>query len=381
MKDISPTKKSPIEEYNKGTKKEQEIHQEAETSKLHTLRGGSAGCILEDGTILGTSPFQALARFMGYQFPVEGRTHKIFSNGFANEHTWEEKMTAAGVPYLCEEDIPLKYQVGGYNVTGRPDMVVGSYMRPVLSEDETRLFQSFKPEYGIEFKSMVSVNTAKKIFEDHKPKDDNFIQSCHYMYKFGIPWVLIYSNNSIFTNFEYIRNMYDKKGNRITSVFDEDSKRMYIYKKDERGQIDPQDMEFPIGLEDGRFYYIDPNGERIDTLVTTKGIDDYYKLIIKMYETKDLSLAKLSNTDMFGNKIFYDTNLYDLWQLMARPKDYDHDLDKWAERIAMVVKQPYRIQVRQKKYQITLEGEVINSYDTYEQAIGFIENPIGGFKL
>jgi hypothetical protein len=175
--------------------------------------------------------------------------------------------------------------------------------------------------------------------------------------------------------------MYTKAGQRIPSVYDEEGKRMYTYRKDDRGQIDPQDMEFPIGLENGSFYYIDPNGERIDTLVTTKGIDDYYKLIIKMYETKDLSLGKLADTDMFGNKIFYDTNLYDMWQLMARPKDYDYDLDKWIARIADLVQQPYRMQVRQKKFQLTLEGEVVASFDKYEEAIEFINNPIRGWKL
>ena len=104
MKDIKPTKKSPIAEYNKGTKKEQEIHQEKEKEKLHVLRGGSAGCILKDGTVLGTSPFKALARFMGYQFPVDGRTPKIFANGYMNEWDWEQKFTSAGIDYLCEED-------------------------------------------------------------------------------------------------------------------------------------------------------------------------------------------------------------------------------------------------------------------------------------
>jgi len=374
MKNIKPTKKSPIAEYNKGTKKEQEIHQKAEVNKLNTLRGGSAGCILEDGTVLGTSPFKALARFMGYQFPVDGRTPKIFDNGFSNEWVWEKKFTAGGVDYLCEEDIPLSYEVDGYKITGRPDMVVGTRI-------EDPEYCEFRPEYGIEFKSMVSINTAKKIFEEHKPKDDNFIQSCHYMYKFGIPWVLIYSNNSIFENFSYMRHMFTKTGQRIPSVYNDDGDRTYVYHKDERGKIDPQDMEFPIGLEDGQFYYIDPNGERINTLVTTKGIDDYYKLIIKMYETKDLSLGKLSNTDMYGNKIFYDTNLYDEMQLIARPKDYDYDLDKWIARIADLVQQPYRMQVRKKKYQITLEGEVVREFDKYEEAIAFIENPIGGFKL
>jgi hypothetical protein len=100
-----------------------------------------------------------------------------------------------------------------------------------------------------------------------------------------------------------------------------------------------------------------------------------------MYETGDLSLGKLSNTDMYGNKIFYDTNKYDEFQIHFRPEDYDYDLTKWIKRVEEVTAQPYRIRIRSKKYQVTLDGNVVAEYDNYNQAIDFLNNPVKGWKL
>lgn len=380
MTDIPVTKRSAVELYNKGTEKEQKVHQAAEGDKLHTLRGGSVGCVMEDGSVIGASPFRALARFCGIQFPIVGRTFKIFDGGFSNEHTWEQKMTQAGVGYLCESDIPLKYKVGNYYVTGRPDMVVGTYKDMFKYMVYGPTTENFNPEFGIEFKSVASMNTAKKVFLDHTPKDDNLIQAAHYMIKFGIPWVLVYSSTSIQKAYDTATWMYDKNGKRVMSIHNDtgDKRLMFEY----AGEIDPQDAEFKIGLDGDNIYYIDPHTEeRVDTLITASGIDKYYELVVKMYETGDLSLGKLSTTDMFGNRIFYDTNLYDEFQLLARPSDYDYDMNRWLDRLRELTQQPYMMQIRKKKYQITLNGDVLEIFNTYEEAINFINNPTKGWTL
>lgn len=359
---IEVTKESPMAQYQRGTDCEQEIHKEAERNRKPTLRGGSVGCLLDDGTAMGCSPLKALARYLGYQFAIPNKTFKIFDGGFANEHTWESKFKVAGTQFRCEEDYPLTYNIGEYVVTGRPDIVVGDY------------HPEFIPTYGIELKSVASVGTAKKVFEDFKPKDDNFIQACHYMWKFGIPWVLVYSSTSIQKDYEFAKWFYDKSGKRVMSIHNEcgDKRQLFELNKD----VAPQDIEFKIGLDDGTFYYLHPEtGERVNTLVTTQGIENYYKLVIEMIETKDISKGKLSQIDMFGKKIFYDTNAYDEMQLMSDPKACGYDLDVWAAQIKRMTQQPYMLQIRKKKYQVIKDGEFIIEYDTRREALDYIDDP------
>jgi len=338
---LQPTQESPLKDYLEGQEILQEEAREAEKTKIHTLRGGSAGCLMEDGTVIGTSPFTTLARFNGVQFGHSESTLKIFTGGHTNEDTWAKHFDAKGICYLQESEYPLKYQRGEHFCTGRPDFVVGQ------GED-------FEPKYGIENKGVFSFNTAKSVFVGGKPKCGHFIQACHYMYKFGIPWVLIYSSTA-------------RHGSGVL-------------------KIPPQDMEFKIGLSGGQFYYINPLTKyKVNTRITIKGIEDYYNLILKMHETGDLTQGKLSDTDMFGDRFFWDVNLYDESQLMSRPKDYGFQMKPWLERLRTLTEQPYMLQVRSVKkvrqYQVTENGEVVQWFPTYEEAMIFIDTPLKGFRL
>ena len=365
---IEHTDLSPIEIYNKGTEVQREVHNKAEREKLKVLRGGSAGCII-DGEVVGTSHYKALARFLGYQFSVPNKSQKIFEGGFGNEFTWENKVRSAGIAFKCESDIPLEYKIGKYKVTGRPDMVLGRYDNEV-----------FLPDVGIELKSVASEGTAKKVFIEKKPKDDNFIQACHYMYKFGIPWVLIYSSTSIFKTYEFAKWFYDKNGKRVMSIHNETGDKRNLFEVAE--EIIPQDIQFKIGLDNGTFYYLHPDtGDRVYTLVTTEGIDEYYKLIIDMYEENNLNMAKLSRKDMFGNFMYYDPNEYDEYLIMAPPEDYCNKVDLWCDRLGVLINQPYMIRRRSKRYEVTKGGDVEKIFDTKEEAIEFINNPEGVFRL
>jgi len=432
---IKPTKHSLISLYQRGAKVMEEDHKKREKEKLNTLRIGSAGCILEDGTVLGTSPFQALARFCGYQFEPSNRAKMIFEGGFMVEAMWEEKLTNAGLAYKCEEDIPMSDTTAGYPRTGRPDMVAGNI------RDEV-----FEPVFGNEFKSVASVKTAKQVFEDMIPKDEHFIQACGYMKYFKIPWLLLYMSTSIHKLFEAAKNLkledgatftahvknkefdkafkevvkitkhgvkdalgkakilfeknpeYSKSDTRakeykrvslLKDIFDDEGTLLALHKLTK--EIQPQQIEYKIGVEEGKFYYTHPTlGTRHETKVTEQGIDDYYKLIIRMFETGDLSLGKLAQVDMFGSKLFYDRNLYDEFQVMADPADYDYKLGPWLDRLSELVNNPYLIQLRKengiKKYQVCVRAteERVTSFDTREEAIEFIDNndkPKGTFKL
>ena len=199
MKSIDYTDQSPIETFNKGRDKIQAERKEYSKGRTHRLKGGSVGCLLPDGKVLGVSLFQSIARYIGLEMPVSKTSLDTFSGGFLSEFDWLEKFKAANMPYKCEGDIPIRDEIAGRPLTGHPDIVPGVY------DGET-----FTPSYGIELKAVLSVGTAAKVFLHQQPKDENFCQSCSYMYRMGVPWVLVYSNNTHFKTDSFIKR--DFKG-------------------------------------------------------------------------------------------------------------------------------------------------------------------------
>lgn len=317
MKNTIPLPESTaLEIYMAGRYAEQAKYASEEGAKLNTLRGGSAGCHMGKGQVIGKF-YNDVARFMGYSLPHGDSTQDIFDLGYSNESVWDGKFEAAGTDFTGDSKYPLKYEIDGVKVSGRPDCIVGT--REPLIDHETL----FKPEFGIEHKVIASFKVAGKMLKDPKPKDENFVQACHYSYKFNLPWTIVYSQYSI-----HNPDWWDKKA------------------LDEMGytQIPPFKKEFLIGCDAGNFYWQDTQvGTRVDTRVTATGIQEYYELILETIERKDLTKIKQSMVDIYGNTMYFDPNAYDEIRLTT---DMSKGWDHWIEDLERVKELPYVIKRR-----------------------------------
>lgn len=340
--------------YMKGREAETAKYNSEEGSKLHTLRGGSAGCHLGKYQVVGKF-YNDVARFMGYSFPHGNSTKDIFDLGYSNESVWEQKFAAAEIPFTGDSDHPLKYEIDGVNVTGRPDTVVGEYAPSSIGPGFDEVFE---PEFGIEHKVIASFKVAGRMLKDPKPKDENFVQACHYSYKFNLPWTIVYSQYSI-----HQPDWWDKK-DLVEMGYTE---------------IPPFKKEFQIGCDAGKFYWQDTQvGRRVDTAVTAQGIQEYYELILETIERKDLTKVKQSMVDIYGNMMYYDPNAYDEVRLTT---DMSKGWDHWIEDLERATKLPYLIKRRSVKKKPTwqvhnsITGQIDN-FSTHTSAYRFTKGDI-----
>ena len=346
---LEPTEFSAVALYEEGRQVIQDQHKDAEKSKIHTLRGGSAGILLPDGSVIGQSPWAVLARYLGYQLPIQPKSLDIFDGGFKNEIMWEKYLKARGTSFTGEENYPLKYVVNSSSdyelptklhnkadCTGRPDLII-------LRKGTT------VPVMGVELKGVMSVGTAADVFYGDKPKDDNFIQACHYAYKFNLPWILAYTSESIFKT-----DFWNKKKYGVD-------------------QVDPFRKEFKIGCEEGKFYYITEAGVKVDTYVTTEGIDNYYLAILESAKQKDISWMRFASHDIYGNPINFDLNLYDKLCCLVNPNT---SFDIWLEGVKQATSQTKYIQAKKigkdQKFRVEENGEVLETFNNLTEARAYI---------
>lgn len=161
-----------------------------EEAKKGIWRGGTVGCMLEDGRIIGEDPRKAVLRYLGIQMPTTFDKNLMFQAGVFNEDAWTELLKANGTVFKTEEEIPMvrKFTTSDgvqYTITGRPDVVVGEMKDGI-----------FVPTLGVELKLTCSFHTAIKIanFADDRPKSGHIVQAAGYSSFFGIPWVLAYTS-------------------------------------------------------------------------------------------------------------------------------------------------------------------------------------------
>jgi hypothetical protein len=347
---ILPPEGSAIELYNKGVEADIKAGSEAEKLKIHTLRGGSSGCHLGRGEVIGDL-YKAVARYMGYSVPIPRKTQDIFSLGYANEDIWESKFDAGGVIYRADSNYPLKYDINGHPVTGRPDCVVGD-MVPAI-EGVSACY--FDPEFGIEHKVISSCAVAAKMALTGKPKDDNFIQACHYSYKFNLPWTLVYSFYGIGAPPYY-------------------SDAKALKEMTGEGVVRPFKKEFKIGCDEGNFYYIDTD-IRTDTAVTAKGIEEFYELMLDVMASRDLTTVKKSMTDIYGKGLFFDPNAYDELRLTTNMKG---TWEEWLEDLEWMNTRPYVINTRKVNKKptwnvINTATDVTTTFKSHSEAYRFMK--------
>lgn len=319
-------------------------------AKTHTLRGGSAGCLLEDGTTLGACPHEALGRFMGYEADsIDSQGY--FDGGIANELIWERNIKAAlaqeEVPYdsfRCEEDIPVSYRLDDkYNITGRPDLVVGS-----TKDGE------FVPELGMELKGCYAVRSgARKLF-GLEPDGKHICQAAFYMKVLDIPWTIPYTVN-------------------VTGELGWFDKKDYGKHNLPLGKV-----EFPLryGSDGNTVEYQDVGGKWIRTVITWDGILDFYRLVADMYKSKQVGVTRISDMDAFGQPVKFDYNLYNSFTLMV---PVDQGWDAFVEHAKKLPTAKRSIKYSKGKYVVLervppsgplyrAEGEFIKSCKTIAEA-------------
>ena len=316
--------KTAIDMFLLGDKLLRAQHQEQAKTKIHTLRGGSAGCLLADGTTLGGCPHEALARFMGYE-SNSILSQGYFDAGIANEMIWERNAEIAvrspDSPYnafRCEEDIPVVHQLGRYKITGRPDLVYGTFERGVGAE--------FVPMLGTELKAACAISSGAKRLYGLKPDTKHLCQAGFYAKKIGCDWTIPYT-----INITGDLGFFDKKNY-------EPEKKLALGK-----------IEFPIEWRKDVLYYQKPSGEWIETLITWQGILDYYQLIVEMYETQQIGLTHISDKEADGSDTTFDFNQYNDFTNMV---PITGGWDTYIEYCDKMATSPRFIKYARKKYRV-----------------------------
>lgn len=307
-----------------------------EKAKILTLRGGSSGCVTKEGNFIGTNPWSALSRFMGYQTPFLNSTLDIFDGGFKNEKDWETTLSEHPGAFQFTGDtaypLVIKNFVKGYDLTGRPD---GVALETIHKMDGGEITRSV---IGVEHKGIFGSSSAEKCLNG-KPKTDNLCQAATYMTGFGIPWSLVYTNHSNFKT----------------------------YKK----PAGPGRSEYHLGLIDGTLYFI-WKGVLTETIIDVEGIREYYESIVEAYETRDHSWFRRESEDYLGEPEDYDTDTYNTDMLMF---DRSGSFKDWEDQLKANDGNPHIIQFRQAKGQkffqfwdTTGEGKLIREYDNLNDA-------------
>lgn len=290
---------------------------------LGRWRGGSGGCITDDGKLIGNDPRKVVLRYNDIQTVVSFDKQLMFQHGFSNEDNWLEWLHAADVVTRCEEEIPMtrEFDVNGitHKITGRPDTIVGSY-----PEGLPKTVENFKPALGIEYKAVCSFHTAMKVanFIDNKPKSDNVVQSAIYADHFNIPWVLAYTSR---VNFP-VSYGWPSKSNpdgRFTEH--------RALKCDDNGReftlqpfVSLYDLEFI-----GDVFHLD--GE--PTAITRQGIERYYTYLAECQDNKTVpELRPLY--DHWGKKIPAAKN--DALRYDDFVSGYSEDWDEWIEACTLI---------------------------------------------
>ena len=306
---IKPTEISVIDVFNEGRKKLNEKHREGDADKVGILRGGNSGCMVGD-IVIGKCHRKSLARLEGIQKPVDEESNNIFDAGYLNEEVWDRNLTIGwDGPIKREEEIPGEWTTSnGVKVTFRPDAVLGKYEGYDEEGDEI-----FVPKVGLEYKVIVSDSSATGKYYEDRPATENLIQAAHYSYKMGIPFILVYAYHSIAAV-----PWWAKKRFAIPS---------HVRK------IKPFKLEYKLGWDEGKLFYLTGDGTRVETNITTEGIDEYYALVADMKSDQDL-YTLFKNKEYDGKDSPFSMCDYCEFQTAC---DSTNDYKTWLDKIRLIV--------------------------------------------
>lgn len=144
-------------------------HARRSVETMHTLRGGSAGAII-DGEQFGCVRKAAL-RYYGYDLPLDKQTQILMKFGLVGEEVVTSFLANVWPAdrIVREEEIPVRYNIQDELVTGRPDAVL--------------LDELYNPFHGVEYKLKGTYYGANNILLNSKVDTDHIIQAMHYMWK------------------------------------------------------------------------------------------------------------------------------------------------------------------------------------------------------
>lgn len=315
---------SPIGLYINGLRAKKQADQSREATKLHVLRGGTAGCYIPSmNAFVGANPREALGRFMGYQLKKSMESLLLFESGFASEAQFEANVKMCDIDYRRDEQYPINVPnwSGEYSLSGRPDGVI---------------FKDNVPQFGIELKCIVSESSAQEVMVKRTPKLDNVCQAVRYSMATGLPWVLVYTNLA----------RQGKWGN-VVKV----------------GHV-----EFFISIRNGEVWIEDEIGER-KTILTTQGIKDYDDALVYAYTNRDISILDWGDVGVFGDETKYDGRTYNNWEMMVSA---NQSFDNWEASAKVASQSDYLISYKSKapNYTIThIESEeILHEFKTLEDA-------------
>jgi len=288
--------------------RENHIHEEAQ--KLFIFRGGSSGICSEDGKVfVGTCPRLALLRNFGFNSDNTPAEELMFSGGYANEETWLSILNKVIPEKVLSQEkcgVSLKLPNGSY-VTGRPDIVI-------------------KGEVGIELKKLCSVWTVRDILiKKGAPKVEHVIQSTLYSRCLNLPYELWYTNDVNFPVVEWMKKLFPKFGEPLSTYCDYNEKNII------KG-IRPFRLGFVLTTAEDydttRFQMVSDLGEVMgdvtDTIVSYSSILRYYEAIGTFISNKELP-PKVSNIDIFGEDLAFSKCDY------CKLKEHCSKVKNWDE--------------------------------------------------
>lgn len=281
----------------KGQDAQDAEHAAKEVKKRGNLRGGSSGIVAADGKIYGECHRIAMARMLGQDKKPDSNRSIMFNAGNGSEDIWAEKLTAAGVIFKREEEIPIVWKVPGTKkvVTGRPDFIVSDSADP------------FVPTYGLELKGVFSHSTAVGVELEGRPNSKNLVQAAFYSMALGdLPYVLCYTSASVID----LQYWAVKKFGGIK-------------------KLPPFYRFYYLEWRDGTLWYRDERAtEAVPTAITHQGLTDYFTLITEMEATKVLGPRPTSD-HVNGEPAKYKTCDYCDRKAACSKYDDDQDFDSW----------------------------------------------------
>jgi hypothetical protein len=298
-------------------------HAAASALKVGNLRGGTAGCVADDGQIYGECHRVALARLLEVEKPHEPNRSIMFDAGNAAEDVWAAKLRAAGLEIAREDEYPVVWTVPGTKrlVTGRPDILIG---KTELYRAGNNIVQAkFVPEFGLELKGIYSASSAIRVHVDGIPDPKHLSQAGFYSMALGnLPYALCYTNPSVIDVPGWaIKRVKAKK---IQPFY-----RMFYLRWTDDGRLQYRDeRDFDILQECVMGNNATSAGWK-DTTITRQGISDFYSLVHEMEEKKELG-PRPANAYADGTQLPYDRCNYCSFQKACDQQE--DNFDAWLDQ-------------------------------------------------
>lgn len=287
----------------------QKAHAEKEKD-VKAYRIGSSGAVI-GSEVYGTCHRIAHLRDIGVEVPPDLGTDIMWKAGEGNEDTWLRILEAAGFDGEILTQDKAEAQIDGVDqpIQGHPDLI----LRTKTDGD-----------IGVELKGIFGWTTAELAWIKHTPKNENLIQAAGYSYYRKIPYILAYTCN----HFPKIPPWEKKK---IIHLLQAEFGKDWMM---------PFYSIFYLNWENDRLQYKHEAEDKwITTDVTPETIDNYYRLLTEMKQTKQLG-PRVSANYLDGTPHKYGAQAEcGLCEFNAMCDRYegDKDYDRWLDDIKTMV--------------------------------------------